>query len=115
MPADWAILSTHEPLARRPLDRSTRPGAALAGRCASAAEGDPPSFRLGDAAAPLDYDLRLAIDPGAPRFAGEIRIHLRFARETRVLWLDAVGLDVDRAEISQGERRIAARALPPLF
>lgn len=53
----------------------------LAGlRFAHAAEGGPPSFRLGDAAAPLDYDLRLAIDPAATRFAGEIRIHLRFAR-----------------------------------
>jgi cytosol alanyl aminopeptidase len=82
-------------------------------RIAHAAEAEPvPSFRLGDAAAPLDYDLRLAIDPAATRFAGEIRIHLRFARETRVLWLAAVGLDIDRAEVSQGERRIAARIVP---
>jgi hypothetical protein len=48
-------------------------------RFAHAAEGDPPTFRLGDAAAPLDYELRLAVDPQATRFAGEIRIHLRFA------------------------------------
>jgi hypothetical protein len=48
-------------------------------RAAHAAEGDPPSFRLGNVAAPLYYDLRLALDPAATRFAGEIRIHLRFA------------------------------------
>jgi len=78
---------------------------------AHAADRDPPAFRLGDAAEPIAYDVRLAIDPRAPRFSGEIRIRLRFARATPVLWLDGTGLDVDRAEVVQGGRHVSVQVI----
>ncbi|HUJ00949.1 MAG TPA: M1 family metallopeptidase [Usitatibacter sp.] len=82
------------------------PLAALAQQPAPEAAPQPPAFRLGDAAMPLDYDVHLAIDPSATRFSGAIRIRLRFARATPVLWLDSTGLDVDRVEARQGKRKV---------
>ncbi len=84
----------------------------FASSAAHAADPVPPEFRLGDAAAPIDYAVRLAIDPNDTRFAGEIRIHLRFSRATPVLWLDATGLDIDSARIEQGEKAVAVRVVP---
>ncbi len=77
-----------------------------------AADPAPPEFRLGDAAAPIDYAVRLAIDPNDSSFTGEIRIHLRFGRAATVLWLDATALDIESARIEQGEQggRDRARA-----
>ena len=79
---------------------------------APAADPAPPTFRLGDAAAPIDYDAHLTIDPATERFGGAIRIHLRFARSTPILWLDATALDIDRAEVVQGARKIGVRVVP---
>ena len=82
---------------------------------AGAARGEapqPPAFRLGDAATPVAYEARLAIDPKDSRFSGEIRIDLRFNRAVPVLWLNASRLDFEAAEFRQGERRIAVRVLP---
>jgi len=85
--------------------------AALAQQPASERTPQPPAFRLGDGAAPLDYDLHLAIDPGASTFSGAIRIHLRFERETAVLWLDSTGLDLDSVEVVQGARKVDVRVV----
>ena len=85
--------------------------AALAQQPASGSPVPPPVFRLGDAAAPLDYDLHLAIDPAASTFSGAIRIHLRFNRETPVVWLDSTALDIDRAEVQQGARKVDVRVV----
>ena len=84
----------------------------LATPAARAADPPPPEFRLGDAAAPIDYALRLAIDPNETRFTGEIRIHLRFARSTPVLWLDATALDIDGVTVEQEGKPVAVRVVP---
>jgi alanyl aminopeptidase len=72
----------------------------------------PPAFRLGDAAAPVSYDVRLAIDPRETEFSGEVRIALRFNRATPVLWLNATNLRIESAAFEQGERKIAVEILP---
>jgi alanyl aminopeptidase len=79
---------------------------------ARAADPSPPEFRLGDAAAPIDYAVRLAIDPNDTRFAGEIRIRLRFSRATPVLWLDATKLDIESAQVEQDGKPVALRVVP---
>jgi alanyl aminopeptidase len=84
----------------------------LATTAARAADPKPPEFRLGDAAAPVDYAVRLAIDPDETRFTGEIRIHLRFSRATPVLWLNATALDIDSAQVEQGEKPVPLRVVP---
>src|ERR1700682_3412688 len=77
-----------------------------------AADPSPPTFRLGDAATPRSYSAQLTIDPRQTRFGGEIRIDLTFNRAAAVLWLNATGLEIEAAEIRQGERRMTARVLP---
>jgi alanyl aminopeptidase len=71
-----------------------------------------PEFRLGDGAVPLNYNVRLAIDPTEKYFAGEIRIDFKFNRASPVLWLNATRLYIDDVEIKQGERTIAAKVIP---
>ena len=83
-------------------------GAAAAG----AAEREPPAFRLGDVATPLEYSVTLAVDPRESRFSGEVRIALRFNRPTPVLWLNATGLAIDSARFEQGRRVIPVSVLP---
>ncbi|APV49187.1 hypothetical protein BWI17_05525 [Betaproteobacteria bacterium GR16-43] len=70
----------------------------------------PPTFRLGDAATPLDYEATLAIDPKAERFEGVIRIRMRINRESPVVWMHARSLEVMSVEIRQGSRTFAAQA-----
>jgi len=85
--------------------------ALLAACAAFAADPQPPAFRLGDAATPLAYELRLVLDPADTDFSGEVRIDLTFARDADVLWLDAQAIDVEAAEVRQGDRVIRVRTL----
>src|SRR6185312_9741812 len=71
-----------------------------------------PGFRLCDTAAPSGESVRLAIDPNDTRFAGEIRIRLRFIRSTPILWLNATGLDIESARFEQGEKAVETRVVP---
>jgi len=66
-----------------------------------------PTFRLGDAAAPLGYQARLAVDPDSERFEGEIRVRMRIARSTPMVWMHARKLEIVSAEFRQGTRTIA--------
>ena len=83
--------------------------ASLAALCAFfgaafAQSSAPPTFRLGDAAVPQRYEVKLAIDPTQARFAGEIRIELTFNRAAPILWLHSRKLDIEAAQVVQGER-----------
>ena len=79
---------------------------------ASAAQDpQPPQLRLGDAATPRAYDVRLAIDPRTTAFEGEVRIEMRINRATPVLWLNAHQLDIHGAEFVVGARRVPARVI----
>ncbi len=86
--------------------------ALLASTALFAADPAPPAFRLGDAAAPIDYDAHLAIDPGSSGFNGVIRIRMRVTGATPVLWLNAAGLGIDEAQFAQGARAIDVRVVP---
>ena len=74
------------------------------------ARAETPGFRLGDAARPLAYQWRLAIDPRETTFAGEVRIEIDVQRAMPTLWLNATGLDVDAVELRQEGRALAAAA-----
>jgi alanyl aminopeptidase len=76
-----------------------------------AADPAPPTFRLGDAATPRGYELQLAIDPRQATFSGEVRITFRVNRRTPILWLNSTGLDIERTEVSQGDRRLTTRLI----
>ena len=79
--------------------------AALAVTVAHAAP-QPPAFRLGDVATPLEYNATLAIDPRQPQFSGEVKIAIRVNRAAPVLWLNASNLTIDSADFEQGKRKI---------
>jgi alanyl aminopeptidase len=66
------------------------------------------SFRLGDDATPVDYVARLAIDPGAASFAGEVRIAFRVNRALGALRLNAIKLKIESARITQADRTVDA-------
>ena len=74
-------------------------------------EPRPPELRLGDAATPRAYAVRLAIDPRETTFEGEVRIELRIHRAAPVLWLNAEQLEIARAELTFGDRRVPARVI----
>src|SRR5207237_10693160 len=63
--------------------------AALAATSTAHAAPQPPAFRLRDAATPIEYTVRLAIDPREPRLSGEVRIALRINRASPVRGLNA--------------------------
>jgi alanyl aminopeptidase len=86
--------------------------AALAVTSIAQAAPQPPAFRLGDAATPIEYAVSLAIDPREPRFSGEVRIALRINRASPVLWLNATNLTIDAAEFQQGRRKIPVGVIP---
>src|SRR5439155_21899614 len=86
--------------------------AALAVTSLADAAPQPPAFRLGDAATPIEYAVSLAIDPREPRFSGEVRIALRVNRASPVLWLNATSLAIDSAEFQQGRRKMPVNVIP---
>ncbi|HEX4417864.1 MAG TPA: M1 family metallopeptidase, partial [Kofleriaceae bacterium] len=64
-----------------------------------------PSGRLGDAAAPISYDLTLELDPDRATFAGHVAIAIAVtASATRTLWLHAAELEIARATLTIGGR-----------
>ena len=79
---------------------------------AQAGAQSPPDFRLPRTAAPISYELRLAIDPRAERFEGEARIALRFDSATPILWLNATALEVESAELEQAGTQVPLRVIP---
>ena len=74
------------------------------------ARAETPGFRLGDAARPLAYQWRVAIDPRDTTFSGEVRIQVELQREMPTLWLNATGLDIDAVEVRREGRTLPATA-----
>ena len=66
------------------------------------AKAQPPTFRLGDAATPIRYTVRLAIDPNVDHFTGEIAIDLNINRNLDVLWLHAQQIVIQSATLDTG-------------
>ena len=73
----------------------------------TAAIGAAPSFRLGDAATPLNYVARLAIDPARDDFEGEVAIEMKVNRVLATLWLNATQLTVQSATLETKEKSLA--------
>jgi len=86
--------------------------AAMAAHAQENAKPQPPAFRLGDAATPLEYGATLAIDPKATQFSGEVRITMRINRYTPVLWVNATGLTIDSASFEQENRSLPVSVVP---
>ena len=72
----------------------------------------PPAFRLPTHVTPERYEATLSIDPRSPAFSGEIAIDVRIERASDVVWLNATGIAVQRAELRQGDRASALRVVP---
>src|SRR4051812_43513619 len=72
----------------------------------------PPAFRLGDVATPLEYNATLAIDPRQAEFSGEVKIAMRINRAAPVLWLNATNLTIESAQFEQGRRKIGVNVIP---
>ncbi|HMG19961.1 MAG TPA: M1 family metallopeptidase, partial [Kofleriaceae bacterium] len=101
---------------------ATAPGAPPGGAQAAAAPA-PPALRLPGDVRPTRYALELTVVPDQPTATGRIRIAAEVVRPTRVVWLNATGLTIDRATLAGRPARvvpggddfvglIADRALP---
>jgi len=60
----------------------------------------PPGLRLPRNVEPLDYDVRLRVNPAEDAFAGTVDIRLRVLEPTDLVWLNAKGLAVRDASAS---------------
>src|SRR5690349_10035776 len=86
--------------------------AAMTARAQEGVKPQPPGFRLGDVATPLEYGATLAIDPQVTQFSGEVRITLRINRYAPLLWLNATGLTIDSAYFEQENRSLPVSVVP---
>ncbi|MEO8554653.1 MAG: M1 family metallopeptidase, partial [Kofleriaceae bacterium] len=60
----------------------------------------PPAFRLPGDIVPLRYALDLTVVPALPEAHGNVKIAARVVKPTRVVWLNARGLTIDRATLA---------------
>jgi aminopeptidase N len=84
------------------------PAAQPPSAAAAVADPAPPALRLPGDVAPVRYALELTIVPDQPTAAGRIRIAAEVVRPTRVIWLNATGLAIDRAELGGRPARVIA-------
>ena len=78
----------------------------------AAGDSTAPTFRLGDAATPLNYVARLVIDPGRDNFDGEMAIDMKVNRPTAVLWLNASQITVQSASLEMNDRTLPLTSIP---
>jgi alanyl aminopeptidase len=75
---------------------------------------DPPpptGLHLPTTAAPRSYLASLTLDPAASVFQGSIEVELTVNEATRVLWLNATELTIEKAELVRGADRQPLRVL----
>ncbi len=68
----------------------------------------PPALRLPGDVAPVSYAVDLTVIPDEPSAAGRIRIAAEVVRPTRVVWLNATDLAIDRAALDGHPARVIA-------
>src|SRR6476469_9214426 len=77
--------------------------------CLAAPSADsPPKLRLGEVqqVRPTGYGVELTLDPNQETFSGSINIRLEIERPTRILWLNATGIAVEKASLTKnGEQQ----------
>ena len=71
-----------------------------------------PTLRLPTNFVPTGYQARLAIDPAAPTFDGEIAIAGTITARSAVVWLHGRGLEVTAAVARQGAAEVALAVAP---
>src|SRR5215510_1879509 len=101
-----AFAACSSPEAVRPAP--VAPPAAAPQIAAALPDPAPPPLRLPGDVAPASYALDLTIVPDRPTAAGRIRIAAEVVRPTRVVWLNATGLAIDRAELAGAPARVIA-------
>jgi alanyl aminopeptidase len=72
----------------------------------------PPRLRLPAIAAPTGYRVALAIDPGKETFRGSVDVAVLLTGPTELLWLNASGLKIERAEASAAGSPVGVRVVP---
>jgi alanyl aminopeptidase len=70
-----------------------------------------PASRLGDASEPRAYQLKLRVDPGEPRFEGEVIIDIELHQELHTLWLHQKNLKITRAVLERGNQEFELEPL----
>jgi len=66
----------------------------------------PPTFRLPGDVAPVRARIDLTIIPDQPTAHGEISIAAKLVRATRVVWLNANGLTIEKATLAGAPARV---------
>ena len=79
---------------------------ALLANPAHAKPTDPPGLRI-DGVVPTAYEARLTLDPDEDRFSGTATASLTLAERQKVIWLNAIDLDITEASLT-----VAGEAVP---
>ena len=79
---------------------------ALLANPAHAKPTDPPGLRI-DGVVPTAYEARLTLDPDEDRFSGTATASLTLAERQKVIWLNAIDLDITEASLN-----VAGEAVP---
>ena len=72
----------------------------------------PPTLRLPDTVKPVRYAVDLTVDPAATAFPGTIDIDVEVKEPLRVIWLNAVSIEVKEAEVREGGHSMPAKTIP---
>jgi len=72
----------------------------------AAPDPKPPAFRLTGEVVPVRYQVELTIVPDQATAHGEIKIAAKQVKPTRVVWLNALGLTVEKATIAGAPARV---------
>ncbi|MBI4892479.1 MAG: hypothetical protein HY821_17775 [Acidobacteria bacterium] len=70
----------------------------------------PPGFRLPDTVRPISYQVHLTLDPAVPEISGAVEIHVRLTEASSRVWLNAKGLQIEKAMIRAGAWTLPAQA-----
>ncbi|TNE88005.1 MAG: M1 family peptidase [Deltaproteobacteria bacterium] len=66
---------------------------------------DPPGLRI-DRITPTAYEAALRVDPGEPRFSGTAKISLTLEGKHKVIWLNALDIEVSEATMTAGGKTV---------
>jgi aminopeptidase N len=92
--------------AERPRASPAAPAAPEPAPSTAVRDPAPPDLRLPGDVRPTKYALDLTIDPEQPTTSGQVRIAAEVVRPTRVVWLNATGLTIVRAELDGKPARV---------
>jgi alanyl aminopeptidase len=71
----------------------------------------PGDYRLPAVAKPLAYELDLTIDPSEDTYSGVVRIDTEILRQTDMVHLHSVGLEISRASVGGAEAKLVGSGI----